>query len=98
VAASQEQALEPRRAAELLERIEGNIHRVIVGKDRVVRLALAGLACGFQRCSQVSILWSAHPYFLNINKGTICIQLFFPYNVKNNLLVFCIVLLTFSGS
>jgi len=46
VAASQEQALQPRRAAELLEQVEGNIHRVIVGKDRVVRLALAGLVAG----------------------------------------------------
>jgi MoxR-like ATPase len=46
VAASQEQALQPRRAAELLEQVEGNIHRVIVGKDRVVRLALAGLVSG----------------------------------------------------
>src|SRR5205809_1043735 len=44
--ASQEQALEPERAAELLERIEKNIHRVIVGKDRVVRLAIAGLVAG----------------------------------------------------
>ena len=46
MAASQEQALQPRRAAELLEQVEGNIHRVIVGKDRVVRLALAGLVAG----------------------------------------------------
>src|SRR5712691_6620421 len=38
--------LEPRRAAELLGRIEKNIHRVIVGKDRVVRLAAAGLVAG----------------------------------------------------
>jgi MoxR-like ATPase len=38
--------LEPRRAAELLERIEKNVHRVIVGKDRVVRLAIAGLVSG----------------------------------------------------
>src|SRR6266852_5646763 len=44
--ASQEQSLQPRRAAELLERVEKNIHRVIVGKDRVVRLALAGLVAG----------------------------------------------------
>src|SRR5258707_9912317 len=43
-AASQE--LEPRRAAELLGRIEKNVHRVIVGKDRVVRLAAAGLVAG----------------------------------------------------
>src|SRR5437879_3611484 len=46
VAAAQEQARQPRRAAELLEQVEGNIHRVIVGKDRVVRLALAGLVAG----------------------------------------------------
>src|SRR2546430_12481578 len=46
VAASQEPSLQPRRAAELLERVEKNIHRVIVGKDRVVRLALAGLIAG----------------------------------------------------
>src|SRR5437763_17191265 len=44
--ASQEPSLEPERAAELLERIEKNIHRVIVGKDRVVRLAIAGLVAG----------------------------------------------------
>jgi MoxR-like ATPase len=46
MAASQEPALEPRRAAELLDRVEKNIHRVIVGKERVVRLALAGLVSG----------------------------------------------------
>jgi MoxR-like ATPase len=39
-------SLQPRRAAELLERVETNVHRVIVGKDRVVRLALAGLVAG----------------------------------------------------
>ena len=39
----QELSLQPRRAAELLDQVEKNIHRVIVGKDRVVRLALAGL-------------------------------------------------------
>ncbi len=43
---SQQSSLGPERAAELLERIEKNIHRVIVGKDRVVRLALAGLVAG----------------------------------------------------
>src|SRR5438067_8791608 len=42
----QERSLQPRRAAELLDRVEKNIHRVIVGKDRVVRLALAGLVAG----------------------------------------------------
>jgi len=46
VAASQERSLEPRRAAELLDRVEKNIHHVIVGKDQVVRLALAGLVAG----------------------------------------------------
>ncbi len=44
--AAQEPSLEPRRAAELLDRVEKNVHRVIVGKDRVVRLALAGLVAG----------------------------------------------------
>jgi MoxR-like ATPase len=44
--ASVTQELQPRRAAELLDRVEKNIHRVIVGKDRVVRLALAGLVSG----------------------------------------------------
>jgi MoxR-like ATPase len=38
--------LQPRRAAELLGRIEENVHRVIVGKQRVVRLAAAGLVAG----------------------------------------------------
>ena len=38
--------LEPRRAAELLGRIESNVHRIIVGKERVVRLAAAGLVAG----------------------------------------------------
>ncbi|MDE2291055.1 MAG: ATP-binding protein [Elusimicrobia bacterium] len=42
----QELSLEPRRAQELLDRVEKSIHRVIVGKDRVVRLALAGLVSG----------------------------------------------------
>ena len=42
----QEPVLEPRRAAELLDRIEKNVHRVIVGKEHVVRLALAGLVSG----------------------------------------------------
>src|SRR5216117_314161 len=46
VSASQEHSLQPQRAAELLERVEKNIHRVIVGKDRVVRLARAGLVAG----------------------------------------------------
>ena len=42
----QELSLEPRRAQELLDKIELNVHRVIVGKERVVRLALAGLVSG----------------------------------------------------
>jgi MoxR-like ATPase len=42
----QELSLQPRRAAELLDRVEKNIHRVIVGKSRVVRLSLAGLVAG----------------------------------------------------
>jgi MoxR-like ATPase len=46
MAASQEPSLQPRRAQELLGRIEENIHRVIVGKGRVVRLAAAGLVAG----------------------------------------------------
>ncbi|HET7419960.1 MAG TPA: MoxR family ATPase [Candidatus Dormibacteraeota bacterium] len=46
MAASQQPSLQPRRAAELLERVEKNVHRVIVGKDRVVRLAIAGLVSG----------------------------------------------------
>jgi MoxR-like ATPase len=44
--ASQEPNLAPRRAAELLTRIEENVHRVIVGKEKVVRLAAAGLVAG----------------------------------------------------
>jgi len=46
VAASEQPALQPRRAADLLDRVEKNIHVVIVGKDKVVRLALAGLVAG----------------------------------------------------
>src|SRR5487761_505585 len=44
--ADRETDLAPRRAAELLGRIEENVHRVIVGKKRVVRLAAAGLVAG----------------------------------------------------
>src|SRR5476649_150806 len=44
--ADRESLLEPRRAAELLGRIEENVHRVIVGKQKVVRLAAAGLVAG----------------------------------------------------
>lgn len=36
----------PRRAAELLGRIEENVHHVIVGKQRVVRLVATGLVAG----------------------------------------------------
>jgi MoxR-like ATPase len=46
VAATREPSLQPQRAADLLGRIETNVHRVIVGKDRVVRLAVAGLVAG----------------------------------------------------
>src|SRR5258708_11476649 len=46
VSASQEPSVQPRRAQELLGLIEQNIHRVIVGKERVVRLAAAGLVAG----------------------------------------------------
>lgn len=42
----QEPTLVPQRAGQLLERVEQNIHRVIVGKERVVRLSLAGLVAG----------------------------------------------------
>src|ERR1700686_3176834 len=44
--ASERNELEPQRAAELLGRIEENVHRVIVGKERVVRLAITGLLGG----------------------------------------------------
>jgi MoxR-like ATPase len=43
---SQDPNLVPRQASELLGRIEENVHRVIVGKQRVVRLAAAGLVAG----------------------------------------------------
>ena len=46
MSASQEPSLQPQRAQELLGFIEHNIHRVIVGKERVVRLAAAGLVAG----------------------------------------------------
>jgi MoxR-like ATPase len=39
-------ALEPQRAAELLGRLEANVHEVIVGKKEVVRLAAAGFIAG----------------------------------------------------
>src|ERR1700736_6967638 len=44
--ASERKELEPQRASELLTRIEANVHRVIVGKERVVRLAVTGLVAG----------------------------------------------------
>src|SRR6202171_4411098 len=44
--ASEQSELEPQRASELLGRIEENVHRVIVGKERVVRLAITGLVAG----------------------------------------------------
>ena len=46
MAASEQPILQPQRAAELLSRIEENVHRVIVGKERVARLAAAGLVAG----------------------------------------------------
>lgn len=44
--ASEAPALQPRRAGELLARLEENVHQVIVGKKQVVRLAAAGLVAG----------------------------------------------------
>jgi MoxR-like ATPase len=41
-----QRALEPQRAAELLIRLESNVHNVIVGKKDVVRLAATGLMAG----------------------------------------------------
>jgi MoxR-like ATPase len=46
MSASPQDAIPPARAAELLGRIEDNIHRVIVGKEKVVRLAITGLVAG----------------------------------------------------
>lgn len=46
MASATQPALEPQRAAELLSRLEANVHHVIVGKDDVVRLAAAGLVAG----------------------------------------------------
>ena len=43
---TEQRALEPRRAAELLGRLEANVHDVIVGKKEVVRLAATGLIAG----------------------------------------------------
>jgi len=44
--ATEPRILEPTRAAELLARLEANIHQVIVGKEEVVRMAAAGLVAG----------------------------------------------------
>ena len=44
--ATQQRNLEPQRAADLLGRLEANVHEVIVGKRDVVRLAAAGLVAG----------------------------------------------------
>src|SRR5437588_10293553 len=43
---TREPALQPQRAAELLVRLESNVHQVIVGKSEVVRIAAAGLVAG----------------------------------------------------
>src|SRR5213082_2199517 len=43
---TQEPALQPQRAAELLSRLEANVHDVIVGKQEVVRMAAAGFIAG----------------------------------------------------
>src|SRR5437588_9970395 len=43
---TQESALQPQRAAELLGRLSANVHRVIVGKGDVVQMAAAGLVAG----------------------------------------------------
>src|SRR5437763_10020862 len=44
--ATEPRVLEPSRAAELLSRLETNVHQVIVGKDEVVRMAAAGFVAG----------------------------------------------------
>src|ERR1700682_31552 len=44
--ASEQTELQPQRASELLGRIEENVHRVVVGKERVVLLAVTGLVAG----------------------------------------------------
>ena len=46
MASAERQVLEPQRAAELLGRLETNVHEVIVGKRDVVRLAAAGMVAG----------------------------------------------------
>ncbi len=44
--ATESRTLEPRHAAELLTRLEANVHEVIVGKHDVVRMAATGLIAG----------------------------------------------------
>ncbi len=44
--ATEPRILEPTHAAELLARLEANVHQVIVGKNQVVRMAAAGLVAG----------------------------------------------------
>jgi MoxR-like ATPase len=44
--ATEPRVLEPQHAAELLGRLEANVHQVIVGKGEVVRMAAAGLVAG----------------------------------------------------
>ena len=44
--ATEQRTFEPQHAAELLGRLERNVHQVIVGKDEVVRMAAAGLVAG----------------------------------------------------
>src|SRR5437763_5188194 len=44
--ATEPRVLEPSRAAELLSRLEANVHDVIVGKQEVVRMAAAGFIAG----------------------------------------------------
>ncbi len=44
--ATEPRILEPTHAAELLARLEANVHQVIVGKNEVVRMAAAGLVAG----------------------------------------------------
>src|SRR5438309_6360747 len=41
-----EEALAPGRAAALLAKLEANVHRIIVGKDEPVRLAIGALVAG----------------------------------------------------
>jgi MoxR-like ATPase len=43
---TEEPAIQPQQAAELLDRLSANVHRVIVGKQEVVQIAAAGLVAG----------------------------------------------------